>query len=331
MPRNRQTVRQLSLIEDLAAARYGLRVDEMAARHGVTRRTIERDLEALAALGHDIDNLPDENHAGLRKRLVSKGSTAQVEVQAAELASAYAAGRALVRLAAAPVSATFTLLLRKLEQAQPRAVRVDAAALDAAQALVAQAAPLPQVKPALFNILREAILSCHKLSITYRKGGTAAPRTYIAEPYGILYGGRNYLVWRGEDGAWRKFALAHIDDAMPTGKPFTLAPDFSLESFAASGVGIMADTPMDVVLRVAAAARPKLADYAFHPSQNVEPQADGSALVTFQAGGVAELCDEVFRWGGTVRIVAPEALSSAYVGRLQAALAAETGTEETTP
>jgi hypothetical protein len=55
------------------------------------------------------------------------------------------------------VTATFDILLEKLEQAQPAAVRVDAAALDAAQAVVQKAAPHPAGDAAILAILQEVI------------------------------------------------------------------------------------------------------------------------------------------------------------------------------
>ena len=51
MPRNRQVVRELQMVLTLERQRHGLTLHELAAKFGVTDRTIRRDLEALEEAG----------------------------------------------------------------------------------------------------------------------------------------------------------------------------------------------------------------------------------------------------------------------------------------
>ncbi|MDR3505134.1 MAG: transcriptional regulator [Acidocella sp.] len=316
MQRNRQAARLLSITRDLAAAPHGLLPSELARRHSVTRRTVERDLAALEALGFNIETVPDDASPRLRKRLTGAQGLASAILSAPELAAA----RALADVAAGPVAASFGILLDKLEQGQPTAVRVDAAALAAAQALVTRAAPRPAAYAILLTTLQEAILACAELRITYRKGGGADARDYIARPCGLLFGGRNYLVWRGEDGAYRKFTLGHIEAAAPTGRHFDLADDFSMEDFAARSLGVMSEASLNVVLRAAPDRAALLRDFNFHSTQTQEATSDGGLLIRFRAAGVAEICNAIFGCGVPVTIVGPETLARAYRARLTAAL-----------
>ncbi len=320
MQRNRQAARLLSIARDLAAVPQGLLPSELARRHSVTRRTVERDLSALEALGFNIETIPDDASPKLRKRLAGAQGLASAIVSASELAAARAAARALADVAAGPVAAAFGILLDKLEQGQSAAVRVDAAALDMAQALVNRAAPRPTVDAGLLAILQEAILACAELCITYRKGGGADSRNYIAQPCGLLFGGRNYLVWRGVDGAYRKFTLGHIEAAVPTGKHFDLADDFSMEDFAARSLGVMSEPTLDVVLQVAPDGAALLRDFSFHPTQTQEDTPDGRLLIRFSAAGATEICNAIFGCGAPVTILAPDALAQAYRTRLLTAL-----------
>ncbi len=320
MQRNRQAARLLSITRDLAAAPQGLLPSELARRHSVTRRTVERDLAALEALGFNIETIPDDASPRLRKRLTGAQGLASAILSPSELAAARAAARALADVAAGPVAASFGILLDKLEQGQPAAVRVDAAALDAAQALVSRAAPRPAADAGLLAILQEAILACAELRITYRKGGGADARDYIARPCGLLFGGRNYLVWRGEDGAYRKFTLGHIEAAAPTGRHFDLADDFSIEDFAARSLGVMSEAALDVVLRAAPDRAALLRDFSFHSTQAQEATPDGGLVIRFRAAGMAEICNAIFGCGVPLTIVGPETLAQAYRARLTAAL-----------
>jgi predicted DNA-binding transcriptional regulator YafY len=310
MQRNRQVMRLLSIAWDLATVPQGLFLDDIALRHDVTRRTVERDLAALSALGQKFDSVPDEQSGRLRKRLAEAAKLAGVNVSAAELAAARTAGRALAAIAAGAVAATFDILLEKLEQAQPAAVRVDAAALDAAQAVVHKAAPHPAGDAAILDILQVAILACAELRITYRKRGGEAARDYIAWPCGLLFGGRNYLVWRGEDGAYRKFTLANISAAVPTGTHFTLDEDFSIEDFAARSIGVMNESAIDVLLRVAPLHAARLRDFCFHATQTIEPLLDGGLLIRFHAAGMDEICNAIFACGAPVTVLGPGTLTA---------------------
>ena len=59
MPRNAEVIRQWTILRDLEASRR-LTIDDLAARTGVTTRTIRRDLEALQTSGFPLfDELID--------------------------------------------------------------------------------------------------------------------------------------------------------------------------------------------------------------------------------------------------------------------------------
>jgi predicted DNA-binding transcriptional regulator YafY len=60
MPRNAEVIRQWTILRDLESARR-LTIDELAARTGVTTRTIRRDLEALQEAGFPLFDEVHEN------------------------------------------------------------------------------------------------------------------------------------------------------------------------------------------------------------------------------------------------------------------------------
>jgi predicted DNA-binding transcriptional regulator YafY len=320
MQRNQQVSRLFSIVRDLSLAPLGVSLSDLAAKYGVSRRTVERDLEAVSAFGYEVETMTDADSSRLRKRIANGGSKVEIRLAAAELAATRAAERALSRVAAGPIAATFRLVAERLEQAQPTAVRVDAASLDTAQTIVTWPAPQPSADATIVANLQDAILRGAMLHVTYRKGGKDSPKIYLAAPCGILLGGRNYLVWRGEDGSYRKFVLAHIDAVQPTGAFFAADPAFSLDEFVGSSVGVLSGPELDVVLSVVPEGVARLQDFSFHASQRLEMQTDGSAVVRFRAAGAEAICTEVFAWGGLARIDAPAALKVAYRQRLEDAL-----------
>jgi predicted DNA-binding transcriptional regulator YafY len=106
------------------------------------------------------------------------------------------------------------------------------------------------------------------------------------------------LLWRLD----RMEAVEVLDDVsdVPEG--------FDLTAFADRSFGVFQEPVEDIVLRVAPAAAERAASYRFHPSQTLEPQADGGLIVRLRAGGLLELCWHLFTWRGEIEILGPETL-----------------------
>ena len=318
--RNAQFIRLLGLIRDLSAAPTGVPIQDIRDRYGVTRRTVERDLAAIEAAGFVVETMPAPEPGKVRKRVRSTGPEYAVPVTAAELAAARAAVTALEREAPSTVVASLRMLVNRLEDGQALAVAVDAEGLAEAQAFVPRAGALSVVTPKILDALRDAILRCQTLRVRYRKGGAAPAKDYVAEPYGILYGARGYLVWRGvDDRRWRKFALQDIDNIEPTAETFVRDPSFSIQSFADDSFGVIRDESFDVVLEVVPAGMPRLRNHRFHPSQEVSLRHDGGATVTFTASGLEEVCWHLFSWGDQIEVKAPAELVRVYADSLSRA------------
>ncbi|MEI7606412.1 MAG: WYL domain-containing protein [Rhodospirillaceae bacterium] len=331
MARNIQLARLLKMIGDLSTAKCGILVQDMAEKHGVTRRTLERDIEALIDVGFNVETLNDDVPGRVRKRIGSGAVAAGflspnpkgLKFDPAEIAAARAAALALEREAPQSTAATFRILVDRIEQIQATSTRNDGDFLSSAQEMVGRPGHRSRIDAHVLKNLQEAIKLPRRVIITYRRGGGAEKRQYPAEPYGILLGGKGYLVWRGcADLKYRKFALPYIEDVEITDETFALDEEFSLKDYAGQSVGVMADEVMDVELRIASEGLSRLNTFEFHPSQNIVIEPDGSATVRFQASGRTELCWELFKWGRLVSIEKPEGLREAYAYLLNEAVAA---------
>lgn len=321
--RNAQLLRILGMIRDLAMAQNGVAIEDLLDRHGVTRRTVERDLAAIEAADYAVETVVVPDSRRIRKRIAAGLDSLQVQVTADELAAAWAGVAALTRDAPASIAATLRMLVSRIEASLPAAIIVDADTLARAQGFVPLPGPAPVADPDMIMALRTAILRCERVTVTYRKGGDGPSRQYVAEPYGLLYGAKGYLVWRGvEDGKWRKFALPYLDRVELTGETFVLDPDFRLADFASDAFGVYQEEPIDVVLRILPEGMNRLHHYKFHPTQTIESHPDGGAIVRFTASGMAEMCWHLFRWEDQALPISPEALVQDYRKRLTRTLAA---------
>src|SRR5215510_13129369 len=71
MPRNAEVIRQWTILRDIERARGGVTIDDLAARCGVSTRTIRRDLQALEEAGFPLYD--DRSHDDGRTRWTING------------------------------------------------------------------------------------------------------------------------------------------------------------------------------------------------------------------------------------------------------------------
>lgn len=62
---------------------------------------------------------------------------------------------------------------------------------------------------------------------------------------------------------------------------------------------------LDVVLSFTAAQAPYIRERVWHPSQQLDAQADGSLILRFRASGRFEIVRWILGWGEAVEVVAP--------------------------
>jgi predicted DNA-binding transcriptional regulator YafY len=321
--------RLLRLALRLAGSRTGLSLNEMASDLEVDRRTAERLRDALERLfpqlEHEDDServrrwrLPAAALAGLAEP--KPDAIAAVENFAKECASRGENDRAaLLRDAAATLRAL-------MPQSALRRAEPDIAALMEAEGTAMRPGPRVKLVPGVLTVLRRAILAMEVVSIQYRPHWAEAPLQRRVCPYGILYGGRGWLVGHAEAlPEMRLWRLDRIGSAELTGTIFPRDETFDLAQYAAQSFGVFQEEPMDVVLRVSSAAAEDASTWLFHPSQNIVLQDDGSVIVRFRAGGTEEICRHLFAWGTSIDVIAPDRLREA-LRKAASELAAHTRT-----
>lgn len=97
--------------------------------------------------------------------------------------------------------------------------------------------------------------------------------------------------------------------------------DWNLDAWRQGSFGIWREEDHDVVLRVLPAGVARAKAWRFHPAQVVEADGD-TLLIRFRAGGLREIAEHVFTWGGEVVIEGPDALRAVMREQLAAAAAA---------
>jgi predicted DNA-binding transcriptional regulator YafY len=296
----------------LAGTRVGLTLDEMAEQLGVGRRTAERLRDSLEVMFPEMDHQDDEQRVR-RWRLPGSALVGVVEPRVEAVAAIETVARECeVRGEtdrAALLREALTTLRAVMRPDALRRAETDIAALMESEGIAMRPGPRPMIAPGVLPTLRRAILGMQLVVVRYAGPSTEEPVTRMLCPYGLLYGGRGWLVAH-VDGLpeMRLWRLDRIVSADLLDRGFQRREDFSLSDYAAQSSGVFQEEPIDVVLRFTPKAAEDAERWLLHPSQSMTREPDGSLIVRFRAGGIREMCWHLFTWGTAVTVLAPDAL-----------------------
>jgi predicted DNA-binding transcriptional regulator YafY len=225
-------LRLLSLLQ----ARRDWTGTELAARLGVTTRTIRNDMDRLRGLGYPVDARPGV--AG-GYRLGTGGALPPLLLDDEEAVAVAIGLRAAASGSIVGIEETSVRALVKLQQVLPSRLRRKVSAFQSS------ALPMPsrgpRVDPDVLTTIASACRDHEQLRFDYQAhSGTASRRS--VEPYRLVNDRRRwYLVaWDTDRDAWRTFRVDRIEPRTPTGLRFTpraLPPDREIAAQVARGIG----------------------------------------------------------------------------------------------
>ena len=322
--RHEKATKLLELARRLASSAEGMTLDEMSGSMDVSRRTAERMRDAVREAFPQMEEVEDP--PTLRFRIPAGLDSIFQTPTAAEFAALSAAAENFRNVGATARAKALVSLEQKVLSAMRAGVRrklaPDLEALLESQTMTLSPGPRPFEDEAVLGPIREAIMSLRRLKFVY-DGGSTPGREREVTPFGLLFGRANYLVGSEGGGSeprtWRLDRLREIKlSPTPGSKP----ADFTLQAFVERSFGIYQDAVEEVVLHILPHGAEEAMDWRFHPTQKLEPQADGSVIARFQAGGMRELAWHLFTWGDKLAIVAPERLKVMMAQELAVAMKA---------
>ena len=308
MPRNAEVIRQWTILRELESARR-LTIDEMAAKTGVTTRTIRRDLEALQFVGFP---LYDEVYDGKKYWLLEQKAFKRLDATGftfAELSALYFSRTLVECLAAAPFQKDVSSAFAKLAGALTPGMKqfLDRLPL-VIQAKADPGAPNTAARAREIDQLLDATLQHRRVVMRYHSFSSDREKEYLIEPYRVVFAqGALYVVAAvPEYGQTRTFALDRIKSLSLTEDRFEPA-DTDEESFAHS-LGVHEGTPERIEIVFAARIARYVRERAWHQSQEITDQADGGVIVTLQVSNDFALRSWILGFGPLARVLSPPQL-----------------------
>src|SRR5215510_7480547 len=323
MPRNAEVIRQWTILRDIERARGGVTIDDLAARCGVSTRTIRRDLQALEEAGFPLYD--DRSHDDGRTRWMISGQAFKglaAGLTLSELCALYFSRTLLESLAGTPfrdeletafdkLSATLTPHMRQfLDQlphviaSKPDPTRLSLSDASRQQEIVARAL--------------EATLHHRSATLTYHSKSSERTKSYAVHPYRLAYaqGGLYLLAYVPEYSEVRTFAVERVLGISLLEERFTPIEELPDEAFPHS-MGVHSGTPEEVEIEFQSAIADYVKSREWHPSQQLHERADASVVMKLRVCLDQALQSWILSFGPFARVRSPEQLASAIAKQLE--------------
>jgi len=291
----------------LLSGRAGRTLDQLTAELGVTKRTIQRDIAVLEAAGFPVTSEPRDGAVYWRLLDTTK-ERAELSFTLAELMALYFSRDLLKVLHGSPMEEALESALQKI------GARLPASGHDLLRQLKQQTAvSLTGWKDyskssKVIDALSRAIRHRLTLRVTHKPLKAPEARTRMVDPYRLWYsGGGLYLVaYDHAKAAIRTFAVERIINITTTNQRFTLRDDFDFEAFQRTAFPVHGGEPQLVRIRFSPDQAPYILERHWHDSQTLEPQPDGSVILSLKVASLWEVRRWLFGWGKDAEILTPD-------------------------
>ncbi|MDJ0278813.1 WYL domain-containing protein [Sphingomonas sp. 2R-10] len=314
--------RLLALVHALSETTEGLTLDEMAERLGVNRRTAER-MRDIIANHFDLDEIADDRRKRFLirdslRRAYTRPTPGEVAALQAEVEGQRAAGKAA---RASQLGSLLAKVKGALDDREKRRIDPDLDALVRLQRTLVTAGPIAAVAPETVAIVQSAILAGRCVEFHYATDDRPEPRWRRMIPYGLVHGPLTYLLGKmpGRDDQPVYFRLDRMMDAEVSNTLGCAPDDWDIDAWLAESFAVWRDEKQDVTLCIPPSAAARARRWRFHRLQQVEELDDGGLRIRFTTGGMRELAEHLFTWGGELVIEGPGALIDVMRERIDAA------------
>jgi proteasome accessory factor B len=306
--RNAEVIRQWKILKTIEAGRW-TSTAALAAEHGVTERTVRRDIEALQEAGFP---LYDDRADGRKVWRLVEGHRHRLSQSftLAELAALYFSRNMLSFLGGAPFAQDLESAFAKIREALPAK---SLPYLSRIQDLFG-ARPDPwkdySRKQDIIAGLIDAILHQRQARIAYYSFQSRRTKAYTLDPYRLVYyRGGLYLYARAHEyDEVRTFAVERIQKIEVLEAGFEAPSDFSASGYARSAFGITGGRAEKVELVFAPEMAGYIRERVWHESQALEEVADGSVRLRMEVAPGWELKAWIKGFLPHVRVIAPAGL-----------------------
>jgi predicted DNA-binding transcriptional regulator YafY len=306
--RNAEVIRQWKILKRIEAGRYTTSAD-LASEHGVTERTIRRDIEALQEAGFP---LYDERADGRKIWRLVDGYKQRLNqtFTLSELSALYFGKNMMSFLGGAPFAQDLEAAFGKIQEALP--VKSLPYLQRIQELFLARPDPMKDYsgKQDTLAALIDAILHQRQARIAYFSFNSKKTKTYTLDPYRLVYfRGGLYLYARAHEyGEVRTFAVERIEKIEVLDLNFKSQEAFDATEYVKGAFGIAGGKPEPVEMVFDASQAGYIRERVWHESQQIEEKSDGSTVLKMNVHPSPELKSWIKGFLPHVRVTQPAKL-----------------------
>ncbi len=302
-----RTHRIIQIDEDIRSGIYPS-IQFLMDKHGVSRRTILRDIEFL----RDRYQAPvecDRNRGGYYYS-DSTFAIKNVLLTEGDLFTVSTVMHLMEQYKNTPLETQFKHMMGKISELLPEKVTVDSGFLNKDISFISD--PLPSIAEGVFDNIFEAIKTHRVLNFHYRSVSSQEYKARIFNPYHVLCQKGNWYVFGFDQAAGenRIYALSRIKKIKIKTEKFTVPEGFDISKEVDLSFGIWHNTeePEAYELLFDSSLANYILEREWHKNQEMKQREDGSVYLKFSSNQRQQILSWVLGFGPAVKVLAPESL-----------------------
>jgi proteasome accessory factor B len=287
-------------------SRHGISIDELAESSGVNRRTINRDLIAIAEAGYPL-TAEWTGDRKLYRFITGFKDVPPIGFSLQELLTLYFLRSHLVTLQGTPFHDDLENIFRKINSVLPPRYAAHLERLSRITLPIMQGVRDYSKASALLTELRKALLFQQKVKLHYKTPTSKKAELYTVDPYSfIFYKGGLYLQGFAHNRlSMRTFAVERITAIITLTERFEIPWEYQPENQFSEAFGIVREKSLKVRLRFSAEVAHSIVDRIWHPTQKIKKLPNGELELSFTAGGRMEILSWILSYGCHVELLEP--------------------------
>jgi len=308
VPRGDQLTRQWKLVQ-LLAGRLGRTLAQLCGELGVTKRTVQRDIQVLAAAGFPVTS--DMRNGTVFWHFVEGfHAEAPIALTLTEQMALYFSKGLFKPLQGSPIYESLESAIQKIGSQLPAQSFSFLRGLENALAVRTFGFKDYTRSKQTIEAMTRAVFHKYRVRLRYQSPRDSKPTERELDPYRLWYVS-NALYVVGHDhlrNDMRVFAVDRIRSVTLTNRRFEIPEDFDFEAFTRSAFNIIWGDAQEVNIRFSALQAPYIRERSWHPSQKIETEPDGSIILTLRVADLGEVKFWLIGFGAEAEVLEPAEL-----------------------
>jgi predicted DNA-binding transcriptional regulator YafY len=276
---------------------------------GVTKRTVQRDIEVLTAAGFPVTS-DMRNGTVFWHFMEGFHAEAPLSLSLTEQMALYFSKGLFRPLQGTAIYESLESATRKIgSQLPPAGLRFLRGLENAVVVRTFGFKDYSRSKQTIEAMTR-AVFHKYRVRLSYQSPHGSEPTERELDPYRLWYVS-NGLYVVGHDhlrNDLRVFAVDRIRSVSLTNRRFEIPEDFDFEAFTRTAFNMIWGETQEVKIRFSASQAPYIRERTWHPSQKIETEPDGSIILTLKVADLWEVKFWLIGFGAEAEVLEPAEL-----------------------